>query len=46
MLSDTCHITSLPAETETQWALRIFLSIKVIVRVNKAPVHNLSYFDE
>lgn len=46
MLSDACHITSPPAETETHWALRIFISIKVIVRVNQAPVHNLSFFDE
>lgn len=43
-LSDACHITSPPAETETRWVLRIFISIKVIVRVNQAPVHNLSFF--
>lgn len=46
MFSDACHITSPPAETEPHWVLRIFISIKVIVRVKQAPVHNLSLFDE
>lgn len=49
MLSDACHIMSLPAESETRWTQSGFfggffvISIKVIVRVNQAPVHNLSF---
>lgn len=50
MLSDACHIMSLPAESETRWTQSVFvffvffvILIKVIVRVNQAPPHNLSF---
>ena len=46
MFSGACRIASIPTETETRQALKIFTLIKVIVRVNQAPVHNLSLFNK
>lgn len=46
MLSDAFDITLPPTETKPHWTLKIFISTKVIVRVKKAPVHDVSFSDE